>query len=67
MPLPLTVLTQFTSVALLSALLHGNGGNDLFYINSSVVGGSSVYGGQGVDSIDVRESLSASTVLQPRW
>ena len=46
------------SGTLSSALLHGNGGNDLFYINSSVVGGSSVYGGQGVDSIDVRESLS---------
>ena len=35
-----------------ASLLHGNGGNDSFYLTAEAYG-STVYGGQGADLIDV--------------
>ena len=62
MPLSGVATSDATSATVLTAslfqdlpLLHyatGNGGNDTIYIASSVLGGSSVFGGQGSDSID---------------
>ena len=38
----------------------GNGGNDTIYIAGKILGGSSVFGGQGNDSIDALTTVSGS-------
>ena len=44
-----------------NSYVQGNGGNDTMYVGSSIFGGSSVYGGQGVDLI----SIVGSLLVQP--
>ena len=45
-----------------NSFVQGNGGNDTFSVGSSVFGGSSIYGGQGIDFMTITGTVTGSTV-----
>ena len=60
--------TRLKSVTASSSLLHGNGGNDSFYLTAEAYG-STVYGGQGADLISqtgTNQSITASWIAGNR-